>query len=60
MEKKLRKSKYYRLQFVDRPRFMASSLLKLVYNLSKGIIKLNANTDTLIKSVYNFLNTQIF
>ena len=51
MEKKLRKSKYYRLQFVDRPIFMASSLLKLVYNLYEGIIKLNANTDTLIKSV---------
>ena len=51
MEKKLRKSKYYRLEFVDRPRFMASSLSKLVSNLSEGIIKLNANTDTLIKSV---------
>ena len=40
------------LLFIDKVRFMASSLSNLVNNLSEGIrIKLNVNTDMMIKNV---------
>ena len=40
MEKKLQKNISYILQFIDRARFMASSLSNLVNNLSEGIHKI--------------------
>ena len=40
MEKKLPKNINFRLQFIDRARFMASSLSNLVNNLSEGIQKI--------------------
>ena len=49
MEKKLPENISYILQFIDRARFMASSLSNLVRNLSERFKKLNVNTDTMIK-----------
>ena len=58
----------YKLQFNDRSRFMASSLSILSIIFLKEFIKLNVNTDTMIKHVKlaelnvniktAFLNTQ--
>ena len=47
MEKKLQKSIFYILQFIDSARFMAVSLLNLVDNLDREIHKVectNCNT----------------
>ena len=59
----------YRLQFIDSKRLMASSLSRLVNNLAEEFIKLDVNTDTMIKNVTlaqlntkiatTFLNTKI-
>ena len=40
MEKKLKKTISYRLQFIDNAKFMASSLSNLVNNLAEGIYKI--------------------
>ena len=44
----------YILQFIDSERFMASSLPNLVNKFLKEFIKLNVNTDTMIKNVEHF------
>ena len=59
----------YILQFIDSPKFMASSLLNLSIILLKEFIELNVNTDMMVKNVKLvkgnisiatvFLNTQI-
>ena len=46
---KITKAISYRLQFADSPRFMASSLSNIVNSLAKKFIKLNVNTDVMIK-----------
>ena len=66
---KIMKTISYRLQFIDSKRLMASSLSRLVNNLAEEFIKLNVNTDTMIKNVTlaqlntkiatTFLNTKI-
>ena len=66
---KIMKTLSYRLQFIDSKRLMASSLSLLVNNLAEEFIKLNVNTDTMIKNVTlaqlnkkiatTFLNTKI-
>ena len=51
MGNKLQNNISYVLQFADSSRFMASSLSNFVNNILKQIIKLNINTDTMIKDV---------
>ena len=46
------------MEFIDSTRFKSSTLLNLISNLSEGIIKLNVNTDTVIKNV-KFLELNI-
>ena len=48
---KITKNISYLLQFINTSRFMASSLSAPVNNLSEGFIKLNINTDAMIKHV---------
>ena len=48
------------LQFIDNSRFMASLLSNLVNNFLKELIKLNLNSDMMIKNVkYVELNISI-
>ena len=59
----------YRLQFIDRARFMASSLSNIVNNFAEGINKIKCKYDKIIENVKReewntkiasaFLNTQI-
>ena len=41
----------YRLQFIDRARFMASSLSNLVNNFAEGINKIKCKYDKIIENV---------
>ena len=43
----------FRLECIDNTRLLASSLLNLVNNLLKEFIKLNVNTETMIKKCKN-------
>ena len=50
----------YRLQFIDRARFMASSLSNLVNNFAEGINKIKCKHDKIIENVnLEELNTKI-
>ena len=47
----IKKTLSYRLQFIDSTRFMASPLSSVVNNLAEEFIKINANTNAMIKNV---------
>ena len=48
---KITKHISYILQFIDSARFIASSSSNIVNDLSEGVIKLNVNTNTMIKNM---------
>ena len=49
----------YRLQFIDSARFISSSFLNFVNNLSAGIHKIKVNRDTMINVKITQLNINI-
>ena len=49
----------YRLQFIDSARFISSSFLSFVNNLSEGIHKIKVNRDTMINVKITQLNINI-